>query len=207
MTTVRPRLAVLLIVAVASVLGSASLAPAHQIHIAPGSYSYPYSINAHPPVTGSVVIDLRTGTHEIETGGYINVRGVASSRFRFTVTSSGAVTNVVNAVTGQPSGAATGQGSRLVFKQASITIEPGRFRDAYYLQYADMPLKGEQTVVLVPDVAYLFELAPAATTQKGDPSGFYFVLDVAGRISKVLTPSGIPSACAVGAGQRLRLNR
>jgi len=120
-TTMRARLAVLLVVAVASLLGSASLALAHQIHIEPGSYAYPYSINAHPPVTGPVVIDLRTGIHEIETGGHVNVRGVASSRFRFTVTSSGAVTNVVSAVTGQPSGSAVGQGPRLVFKQATAS--------------------------------------------------------------------------------------
>ena len=46
-----------------------------------------------------------------------------------------------------------------------------------------------------------------AMLPKGDPSGFDFVLDRAGRITRVLTPTGIPSASAVGAGHRLLFNR
>jgi hypothetical protein len=185
----------------------ASPALAHQIQIDPGSYVYPYSVNGSAPVAGPVTVALPAGTHDVETGGYVNLHGVASSTFRFTVTATGEVANVENAVTGQPSGAAIGQGGRLVFNQASITIDPGRFRDAYFLQYATLPLDGEQTVVLVPDVAYLLEHAPMAMTPRGDASGFYFVLDRAGRITRVLTPTGIPSASAVGTGHRLLFNR
>jgi hypothetical protein len=196
-----------LLIGAASLLAGASPALAHEIQIDPGSYVYPYSVNGSAPVSGPVTVMLQAGTHRVETGGYVSLRGVASSTFRFTVTASGEVVNVENAVTSQPSGAAVGQGGRLVFNQASITIDPGRFRDAYYLQYATLPLDGEQTVVLVPDVAYLLEHAPMALMPRGDASGFYFVLDRAGGITRVLTPTGIPSASAVGTGHRLLFNR
>ena len=130
---------------------------AHEIQIDPGRYIYPYSVNRLAPVSGPVTVSLPPGAHELETGGYVNLHGVASSRFRFTVTATGEVANVENVVTGQPSGAAIGQGGRLVFNQASITIDPGRFRDSHYLQYGSLPLDGEHTVVLVPEVAYLLE--------------------------------------------------
>jgi hypothetical protein len=196
-----------LLAGVALLLGPSSFALAHRIQIDPGSYAYPYAVNGSTPVTGPTTVDLPAGRHELETGGYVTLHGVGASRFRFTVTTTGQVVNVVNVATGRPSGAATGHGGRLVFNQVTITIEPGRHRDAYFLQYASVALEGAQSVVLVPDVAYLVEHAPMALSPNGDPSGFYFVLDDAGRITRVLTPAGIPSAAAVGIGDRLRFNR
>ena len=167
------------------------------VEIDPGAYAYSYSVDGGSLITGRVTLDLAPGVHEIETGARVDLPGDASSAFYFTVGEAGDVTSVTNPLSGAPSRAATGSGSRLVFRQVTVTIDPGRLPGDYVLQGGEPAMTGRQSIVLAPDLVYRLEEAILAGVDE-NPAALFFVLDGDGRVTTVRYASGIESAAAVG---------
>ena len=175
--------------------------------IEPGSYSLGYRVSGGDVVSGTVTVDLAPGTHEIDNGAGIEFPGVGSSRFLFTVTEDGRVTDVRSAVTGAPSSAAAASSNRLVFQLVTIHIEPGRYQDDYLLQYRGPELNGAQSVVVVPDLVYQVDELAHVDIADGALATFYFVVDAAGEIRTVRRSTGEPSDSAAAAGTTVFFNR
>jgi hypothetical protein len=204
MVTAGPILLVLLLVV--AVMSPASAAAA-EIVIDPGDYTLGFSVAGGEVVTGLVVLDLAPGTYEIDNGARVEIPGSGSSRFVFTVNADGTIGDIRNPVSGAPSGAATAIGNRLVFRQATVQIEPGRYHDDYLLQYRGPELSGTQSVVVVPDLVYQVDEVAYIEADDGERAAFFFFVDGEGVIRGVRRRTGEPSDAASGAGATLYFNK
>jgi hypothetical protein len=184
-----------------------ALAFAFPVEIDPGQYAHGYSVDGGEVITGVVWLELGPGLHEVDSGAFIDLPGLGSSRFVFTVTPDGRVADVRNAITGAVSRAAVASGNRLVFRETAIEIRPGRSPGNYFLQFRDPPLAGPQSLVLVPDLVYRVDEAPYVGAPDADLAAFYVVLDANGRIQAVRRATGEPSDSAAGSGTTLFFNR
>ena len=161
------------------------------IVIDPVAYTGRYFLSSHFPTsfTGQQTVNLVPGlTYYTDDGSYIG-GPTFSSNFLWSVDALGQVTNVSNAA------AATATGATLMFKNATIIVDPSRYLGPYIISaYAPTAASGRQGIVLVPGLEYSLD-----TGAEIGSSAFSFAVDGAGLVSTT-------SAAALGSGTTLALN-
>lgn len=172
-----------LIIVLTLFVGGSASAWAFPITIEPGAYTGRYIVSG-TEYHGTVVIELASGSHNIDTGASLAIPQ-GTSYFEVNVDPAGQVASVINPTTRAPSGAAVGLGTTLAFNNATVTFNPTLYTGRYFIaSHGFTELFGPQTVVLVPDLVYYVDNGSFIATATA-ASDFLFLVDPAGQIAGV----------------------